>query len=187
MGNFHDQILASHLAFINKQKLFFTASAPLDPEGHVNLSPKGGDTFRVINPKQVAYLDYIGSGNETAAHLLENGRITFMFCAFTGSPNILRLYGQGRSILPDSELWPTLAPMFTIEPGSRQIILADIYQVQTSCGFSVPLYSYTGERDHAQEWWDKKGADGLYNYMQQKNQRSLDGLPAIVPGSPGLL
>jgi hypothetical protein len=163
--------------FIAKQQMFFVATAPLDPTGHVNLSPKGLDSFRVLSPQRVAYLDLTGSGNETSAHLQENGRITFMFCAFQGKPLILRLYGQGKTILPDSPDWDSLARHFSPILGTRQIIAADIDRVQTSCGSGVPLYSYQQQRDVIIHWAETKGADGLEKYHQQKNQTSLDGLP----------
>jgi len=180
MGKFFDTILDAHQTFIRKQKMFFIASAPLSGEGHVNLSPKGADCFRILSSTKVAYMDIVGSGNETSAHILENGRITIMFCAFEGPPNILRLYGNGYTVLPDTDEWQQLAPLFELQLGTRQIIVADIYQVQTSCGFSVPYYEYMGERDHAQKWAQNKGADGLETYKQQKNRISLDGLPTAM-------
>jgi hypothetical protein len=180
MGKFHDSILDHHKKFIEHQKMFFVATAPLAMDGHINLSPKGLDSFRVLSPTRVAYLDIIGSGNETSAHLLENGRITFMFCAFDGPPNILRLYGVGSSVLPFHNLWAELSAYFTLPPATRQIIIADIHRVQTSCGYSVPLYDYTGERDHAEKWAAKKGPEGLEQYMQEKNRISLDGLPTAL-------
>jgi len=160
--------------------MFFTASAPLSADGHVNLSPKGTDCFRVLSSTRVAYMDVIGSGNETSAHILENGRLTIMFCAFEGPPNILRLYGHGYTVLPRYEEWQQLAPLFEMHMATRQIIVADVYQVQTSCGFSVPYYDYKGERDHAQKWAENKGTEGLETYMQQKNRVSLDGLPTAL-------
>ncbi|MBS1602191.1 MAG: pyridoxamine 5'-phosphate oxidase family protein [Bacteroidetes bacterium] len=180
MGKFSDTIQPSHQAFIEHQKMFFVASAPLGGDGHVNLSPKGLDSFRVLSPSVVAYLDITGSGNETSAHLLENGRITFMFCAFDGPPNILRLYGRGRAVLPQDAVWAGLAPLFSLPLATRQIIVADIHKVQTSCGFSVPLYEYTGERDHGDKWAEKKGAEGLEAYRQEKNRISIDGLPTAL-------
>lgn len=180
MGKFSDTILKHHKEFIEGQKMFWVATAPLSAAGHVNLSPKGMDSFRVLTPTKVAYMDLVGSGNETAAHILENGRITFMFCAFDGPPNILRLYGKGYNVLPGDEEWPDIAANFDIILGTRQIIVADVHKVQTSCGFSVPLYDYEGERDHAQKWADKKGADGLEQYIEEKNGVSLDGLPARI-------
>lgn len=177
MAKFSDSIQKAHKEFIEAQKMLFVATAPLSVDGHVNLSPKGSDSFRVLSPTRVAYMDLIGSGNETSAHILENGRITIMFCAYDGPPNILRLYGKGNVVLPGTTEWKELAPLFTIVPGTRQIITADIDKVQTSCGYSVPLYSYEGERDHAQKWADKKGPEGLSQYQKEKNQQSIDGLP----------
>jgi len=180
MGKFHDTILEPHKAFIEKQKMFFVSTAPLNEDGHINLSPKGMDSFRVLSDNKVAYMDIVGSGNETSAHILENGRITFMFCAFDGPPNILRLYGKGYSILPMHDGWEELSGSFDIQMATRQIIVADIFKVQTSCGFSVPLYEYTGERDHAQKWAEKKGIEGLETYKKEKNRVSLDGLPTAM-------
>ena len=166
-----------HKSFINKQHLFFVATSPLSTEGHLNLSPKGLDSFRILSDSCVAYMDITGSGNETSAHLLENGRITFMFCAFDGPPNILRLYGKGYTILPGHPRWNELAGFFTIHPSARQIIVADIFKVQTSCGFAVPYYTYTGERDQADKWAKSKGPAGLEEYKKEKNLVSIDGLP----------
>ena len=180
MAKLFDSIADSHHAFIKKQKMFFTASAPLSAGGHVNLSPKGIDSFRVLSPTRVAYMDIIGSGNETSAHVLENGRITFMFCAFEGPPNIMRLYGHGYTVLPNDAEWQQLAPLFQLQLATRQIIVADIHKVQTSCGFSVPYYEYLGERDQAQKWAEHKGADGLELYKQEKNRVSMDGLPTAM-------
>ena len=180
MGKFWDSIQPVHQTFIEKQMMFFTGTAPLRADGHVNLSPKGLDSFRVLSPTRVAYMDMIGSGNETSAHLLENSRITFMFCAFDGPPNILRLYGNGYTVLPGDAEWAEMANQFEVLPNTRQFILATIYKVQTSCGFNVPLYKYTGERDHATKWAEKKGTEGLKEYVQEKNRLSLDGLPTAL-------
>jgi hypothetical protein len=149
----------------------------LSGEGHVNLSPKGMDSFRILSNTRVAYMDIVGSGNETSAHILENGRLTFMFCAFDRPPNILRLYGNGYTVLPEDEQWEQLAPQFSLQLATRQIIVSDIHKVQTSCGFSVPYYSYEGERTQAQQWAENKGAEGFEIYKSQKNRISLDGLP----------
>jgi len=185
MAKFFDSIQEQHQAFIEKQKMFFTASAPLAADGHVNLSPKGIDSFKVLSANKVAYMDIIGSGNETSAHILENGRITMMFCAFEGPPNILRLYGKGYAVLPGDEEWASLAQYFDILLATRQIIVADIHKVQTSCGFSVPYYTYEGERDQAYKWAANKGADGLEAYKKEKNMLSMDGLPTALV-KPGL-
>jgi len=180
MGRFYNDIQEQHKAFIEKQKMFFVATAPLGRDTHINLSPKGIDSFRVLSPGTVAYMDIVGSGNETSAHIKENGRITVMFCAFDGPPNILRLYGKGYTVLPNEVEWEELASHFALQLATRQIIVIDVHQVQTSCGFSVPLYDYTGERDHAQKWAEAKGADGLEAYKAEKNRISLDGLPTAL-------
>lgn len=180
MAKFSTSIQPHHKEFIEHQKMFFVATAPLSGSGHINLSPKGLDSFVVLSPEKVAYMDLTGSGNETSAHILENGRITFMFCAFDGPPNILRLYGTGYTVLPGHPEWDDLASRFTLHPAVRQFIVSDVQSVQTSCGYSVPLYDYTGERDHADKWAEKKGADGLVAYRAEKNQVSIDGLPTAL-------
>lgn len=180
MGRFYNDIQEQHKAFIEKQKMFFVATAPLGQDTHINLSPKGMDSFRVLSPGRVAYMDIVGSGNETSAHVKENGRITVMFCAFDGPPNILRLYGKGYTVLPKDAGWNELSQHFELQLATRQIIVIDVHQVQTSCGFSVPLYGYAGERDHAQKWAETKGADGLEAYKAEKNRISLDGLPTAL-------
>lgn len=168
--------------FIEAQSVFFVASAPLSADGHVNLSPKGLDTFRVLGPDRVAYLDLTGSGNETAAHVGENGRITVMFCAFEGRPMILRLFGRGRAVLPGTSEWPELAEAFDEIPGIRQIIVADLHRVQTSCGFGVPLLGGAEERDQLVKWAERKGPEGVAEYQLQKNTESIDGIPVPVAG-----
>lgn len=177
MAKVHSAITPEVQKFIGKQQMFFVSTAPLDQDGHINLSPKGIDCFRILSPQRVGYMDLIGSGNETSAHLLENGRITFMFCAFEGSPNILRLYGTGHAVLPDQQEWEELAPAFTLYPNTRQIIVVDITRVQTSCGFGVPQYEYTGQRDMLFRWAEARGPEGLAQYQQQNNRASIDGLP----------
>jgi hypothetical protein len=180
MAKVHDHITDALRAFIEAQRLFFVASAPLSAAGHVNLSPKGTDCFRVLSPSRVGYMDLIGSGNETAAHTLENGRITLMFCAFDGPPNILRLYGRGRAVRPGDADWDALAAHFPVYPSTRHLIVADIDRVQTSCGFGVPLFEYRGEREQHFKWAATKGPDGLADYQREKNVVSLDGLPTGV-------
>jgi len=176
MARTYDAITDELRSFIEAQRMFFVASAPLGADGHVNLSPKGLEALRVLGPHRVAYLDLTGSGNETSAHLAENGRITLMFCAFDGPPSILRLYGQGAVALPGSALWDELRPHFGDSPGARQIIVATIERVQTSCGFAVPRYDYVGQRDTLVRWSDVKGEEGLIAYRAEKNARSIDGL-----------
>ncbi len=180
MGKFYTAISKAHQDFIENQHLFFVATAPLSEIGHINVSPKGLDCFRVLSPDKCAYMDLVSSGNETSAHTLENGRITFMFCSFEGAPNILRLYGTGMTVLPGDERWGDFAPYFKIHQSTRQIIVADITMVQTSCGFGVPLYNYEGERSIHFEWAEKKGEKGLEEYIKEKNMESLDGLPTVL-------
>lgn len=179
MAKVYDAISDNHRAFIEHQHLFFVGSAPLDASGHVNLSPKGGDCFRVLSPNHVMYLDLTGSGNETSAHVLENGRITLMFCAFDGSPLILRLYGTGRTVRPGDADWDELIAHFPAYPGPRQIIAAEIDRVQTSCGYGVPLYEYQGERDQYDKWCAAKG-ESLPAYQRENNSASIDGLPTPI-------
>jgi hypothetical protein len=178
MGKEQDRITEDHKEFI--ERMFFVCTAPLSSEGHINLSPKGFDCFRVLSATKVGYLDIVGSGNETSAHLLENGRITFMFCAFDGPPKILRLYGKGKTVLPGDVEWQELSKQFAILPATRQIIIADIFKVKSSCGFGVPFYDYTGERDHAIKWAENKGEEGLEEYKKEKNIVSIDGLPTPI-------
>jgi len=176
MGKFSDAISEAHRAFIKEQHMYFVGSAPLSADGRVNLSPKGLDSFMVFSSNQVGYMDLISSGNETSAHTLENGRITIMFCSYTKKPQILRLYGKGRAILKDDDDWSEYANHFEIYPSTRQIIVADIDLVQTSCGFGVPMYDFVGHRDIHFEWAEKKGEEGLVEYVAKKNLISLDGL-----------
>jgi hypothetical protein len=191
MAKIYDEITPELQTFIRAQPMFFVATAPLAHEGHVNLSPKGYDSLRVLSSQQVAYLDLTGSGNETSAHLAENGRITFMFCAFSGAPQILRLYGRGKTILPGMSRWDELVGLFPTYPGTRQIIVATIHLVQTSCGFAVPRMEFQQERDTLIRWAEAQGEDGLMTYRSGKNVESLDGMPTPLaqaysqePGEP---
>jgi len=180
MGKFYTEIPDHQQEFIKKQHMFFVATAPLGANGHINLSPKGMDSFRVLSANRVAYMDIVGSGNETSAHTLENGRITFMFCAFEGPPIILRLYGKGYPVIPGDAEWEELALNFELVMSTRQIIVADIDMVQTSCGYVVPYYEYTGERDTMEKWVANKGIEGLEVYKAEKNLVSIDGLPTAL-------
>lgn len=175
MAKFYTELNDSLRKFIEEQKIFFTATAT--DQGRINLSPKGIDTFRCIDNQTVAYLDLTGSGNETAAHLNEDGRMTIMFCSFTEKPLILRLYGLGRVVLPRQLEWEKFYPFFTPTAGERQLIVLNIHSVQTSCGNGVPIYELKEERKTILEWADKKGQEGIYQYWQEKNQKSIDGLP----------
>ncbi|HEX8399930.1 MAG TPA: pyridoxamine 5'-phosphate oxidase family protein [Pyrinomonadaceae bacterium] len=180
MAKFYTELDNSLRRFIAEQKIFFTASAPND--GRVNLSPKGMDSFRCLDHKTVAYLDLTGSGNETAAHIFENGRLTIMFCSFTEKPLILRLYGRGRVVRKNDEDWNRLYSNFTPIIGERQIIVLEIESLQTSCGFAVPVYELKEEREKLVEWAENKGENGLLEYRQTKNQISIDGLPTHLNG-----
>jgi len=184
MAKVYPEIDARMAEWIGRQPLFFVGTAPLSAAGHVNLSPRGLDTFRLLDSTTAAYLDLTGSGNESAAHLAENGRITVMFCAFSGDPRILRLYGRGEVILPGAPEWEGLRQHFPLAiPGVRQIVRIAVERVQTSCGFGVPLMEYAGQRDTLIEWANRKGPDGIRTYWETKNAVSIDGLPA--PGRGG--
>ena len=164
---------------IRAQTMFFVASAPLDAGGHVNLSPKGLDTFRILGPSTVAYLDLTGSGVETIAHLRENGRIVLMFCAFQGPPNILRLYGRGRVIAPADAEFASLQAHFPVFESLRSIIVVEVSRVSESCGYGVPVMQYEGERPQLHAWARKQGPEGLKDYRRAKNRLSIDGLPGV--------
>ena len=165
--------------FIQQQPLFFVGSAPLDPKGHVNISPKGLDTFRVLGPKTVAYLDLTGSGIETVAHVRENGRIVVMFCALEGPPKILRLYGHGKVVEPHEAEFSSLQTHFPMHAGIRSIIVVELTDIIDSCGFGVPLLKYEEQRPHHPAWASKAGPEKVKAFRDEKNQRSLDGLPGI--------
>jgi hypothetical protein len=175
MAKFYSELNDTLTEFITQQKIFFVATAP--QKGRINLSPKGMDTLRCLDNKTVAYLDVTGSGNETAAHLIENGRITMMFCSFSQKPLTLRLYGRGRIIRRRDGEWPKLYSLFEPLPGSRQIILLEIDSVQTSCGHGVPMYEFKAERDLLPRSAEKRGEEGIKAYQRQHNQVSIDGLP----------
>lgn len=175
MAKFYSQLTSQLETFIQQQKIFFTATAP--SSGRINLSPKGIDTFRCIDRHTVAYLDLTGSGNETAAHLHENGRMTVMFCSFDENPLILRLYGRGEAISQDSDRFKKLHSLFPNTPGERQIIVLHIESAQTSCGFGVPVYEFKQERETLIDWAAKKGTSGIERYQRKNNLESIDGLP----------
>ncbi len=178
MAKFFAQLDDGIRDFIGGQKVFFTATAP--GEGRINLSPKGMDTFRCLDERTVAYLDLTGSGNETAAHLAENGRMTVMFCSFSESPLILRLYGRGRVVRPADAEWPSLRGRFPAIPGERQIVVLEVESAQTSCGFAVPVYELKEERQRLVEWTLSKGEEGIKEYRREKNRVSIDGLPTYL-------
>jgi Pyridoxamine 5'-phosphate oxidase len=182
MAKFYTDLTQPLMDFIKAQPIFFVATAPR--AGRINLSPKGMNTFRCLSANQVAYLDLTGSGNETSAHIEENGRLTVMFCSFSNEPLILRLYGQGSVIRPSAPEWDRYASFFDLLPGTRQIVVLQIGQVQTSCGFGVPLLDCRGDRPTLLDWATAKGEEGVKAYQQQKNQRSIDGLPTYLLETP---
>lgn len=179
MSKQYAEITDSLRAFIERQHMFFVATAPTDDQGHINLSPKGLGVFRVLGPREVAYLDCIGSGAETIAHLRQNGRITVMFCAFDGPPNIVRLYGTGEVIEPQDAAFELLRGLFGPVPGTRAVIRIRVHRVADSCGFAVPLFDYKAQRAQLTTWAERKSDDELRNYQRQKNATSIDGLPAL--------
>ena len=165
--------------WIAKQSVFFVATAPLSAAGHVNVSPKGGDSFRVLGPMEVVYQDYTGSGAETVAHVRENGRIVIMFCAFDGPPRITRLHGRGTVIQPGDERFAELAEQFPANAGTRALIHVSVTRVSTSCGYAVPFFDFREPRDQLDRWVDAKSADELAEYRLKKNSLSIDGLAAL--------
>jgi hypothetical protein len=178
MGKVLDALDEPLTEWIGQQHVFFVASAP-SQGGHVNLSPKGHDCLRVLDPSTVAYLDLTGSGAETIAHTRENGRITIMLCAFDGPPLILRLFGLGTAHAVGTAPFEALAPRFPTIPGARSIITVAIERVQTSCGYSVPFMDFRDDRPTLRQWAERKGDDGLREYWAEKNAESIDGLPAL--------
>jgi len=179
----HDGINQRLRDFIVAQPMFFVATAPSGPDGHVNVSPKGMvGTFAVLGEHRVAYLDFHGSGAETIAHLRDNGRITIMFCAFQGPPNIVRLHGTGRTITVTDPEYAAMLPVFAAPPdthGARSIIDVEVQRVSDSCGYSVPLMSYVGDRDLLIRAHERRTDEGLAEYRRVKNGASIDGLPTF--------
>jgi hypothetical protein len=187
MGKVHEAIDGRLRDFIERQQVFFVATAPLDAAGHVNLSPRGvPGTFAVLDAHTFAWLDLTGSGSETIAHLRENGRVTVMFCAFDGPPTIVRLHGRGRIVTPYDEEFGDLVGHFDEQPGTRAVIVVEVERVSDSCGYGVPLMSFEGHRDLLGPYFERKGADGSAAYRVQKNRTSLDGLPAYDFDPPAL-
>jgi hypothetical protein len=180
MARAYDAISEELADFIAAQHMFFVATAPSGHQGRVNLSPKGLDTFAVLDANTVAYLDLTGSGVETIAHLRDNGRITIMFCAFEGKPNIVRLYGRGDVIPVGEREGDALLPRFGSYPGARSVIRVRVDRVSTSCGYGVPLLEYEGERDQLLKFAERRGPDGLVDYRAEKNTASIDGLPGLA-------
>ena len=179
MAKIHEVIDAALGAWLQAQPVFFVATAPLAASGHVNCSPKGGDTFRVLDAHTVAYLDLTGSGVETLAHLRENGRIVIMFCAFAGAPQIVRLHGRGEAVLPEAPEFGGLLARFPGYPGARAIIRVQVARIADSCGYAVPRMDYVAPRDVLDQWAERKGAEGLHAYREANNRVSIDGLPGL--------
>lgn len=179
MSDTHAEISDELAAFIRDQHVFFVATAPATLDGHINLSPKGLDTFSILNERTVAYLDLTGSGIETVAHLRENGRIVVMFCAFNGPPNIVRVYGRGEVIEPGMEGFDDLRALFPPYPGTRSVIRVSVTRVSTSCGWGVPNYEFSEDRDRLLDWADHKGPEAITAYQKSKNRSSVDGLPGL--------
>ncbi len=161
-----------HMAFIREQHMYFVGTA--GAQGYVNVSPKGMDSFRILDATTVAWLNLTGSGNETAAHVLENGRMTVMFCSFDKQPLIMRLYGQATAIHPRDERWSELYELFPAYTGARQIFQMELDLVQTSCGYAVPYYKLKGERPTLTKWADNRGEAGIQDYWVEKNTKSLN-------------
>ena len=173
--------------WLERQPVFFVATAPLGQDGHINVSPKGTlGTFRVLDSSTVAYLDLTGSGAETLAHLRENGRITLMFCAFDGPPNIIRLWGSGAAVLPSSPSFAPLVAGFPAHPGIRSVIRVSVSRVGDSCGYSVPRMSLDSERDVLDLSNARKSAEKLASYRVERNATSIDGLPAWPVDEPAV-
>lgn len=179
MGQQFSEISERLRTFIEAQHVYFVGTAARD--GRVNISPKGLDSLRVLGPDRVVWLNGTGSGNETAAHLLDVPRMTIMFCSFDAKPLILRLYGTARAIHAGDAEWTDLLALFPPMQGSRNIFVLDIDLVQTSCGFGVPFMDFQADRENMAQWAAKKGADGVAAYQQEKNRVSLDGLPTGLP------
>jgi predicted pyridoxine 5'-phosphate oxidase superfamily flavin-nucleotide-binding protein len=186
MSTVHERIDPRLRAFIERQHVFFVATAPTNPAGHVNVSPKGiGGTFAVIDDSTVAYLDITASGAETIAHLRDNGRITLMFCAFEGPPNVVRLHGHGRFVTVYDDGFADLLTLFDEHRGARAVVIVDVERVSDSCGYGVPLLTHVGERDLLPEYMERKGEAGQVEYRRRKNTVSIDGLPAFDYDAPG--
>ncbi|MGB5335436.1 MAG: pyridoxamine 5'-phosphate oxidase family protein [Woeseiaceae bacterium] len=179
MGQEFQEIDERIRGWIERQKMFFVSTAALAADGHVNCSPKGLDSFRVLGPKQVAYADTGGSGIETVAHLKENGRIVIMFCAFEGPPKIFRLYGTGRAVEPHDDGFDALLKAFPEMPAVRNFIVVEVESIRDSCGYGVPLYDFRKERDSLPNWIKSKSEQELLDYRLERNAESLDGLPGL--------
>ncbi len=183
MGKIYDRLEDKHVAFIGAQKMFFVATAPAAGDGHVNVSPKGYDSLRIVNDRCVEWVDLGGSGIETQAHIQENGRITLMFCAFEGAANILRIYGRGTAIDFDHPEFEAALAAFPAFDRARAVIRIDITRVADSCGWGVPFYEFKGERDQLRRWADNKPLEEWRARRHAANAESIDGLPGLA-GAP---
>lgn len=181
MGKEYTEISDRLCDWIERQRIFFVATAPLSGEGTINCSPKGLDCFRVLGPKLVGYVDTGGSGIETVAHLKENGRIVIMMCAFEGPPKIFRFYGHGNVIEPHEDDFAEALARFPQAPAARNIITVDVERIIDSCGYGVPLYEFQGDRDSLPNYFAKQSDDEILAYRARKNSVSLDGLPGLTP------
>ena len=179
MGKVFESIDDQLAEWIRQRELFFVSTAPLASDGLVNCSPKGLDAFRILDPVTVAYADLTGSGIETAAHLRENGRIVVMFCAFNGSPKIVRLHGTGTFLEQGSQEFESLKAHFEPTRGLRGIVKISLTRISDSCGYGVPKFKYVGQRDVMSKWASKKSDEELLEYVRQNNHQSIDGLPGI--------
>ena len=185
MGKTYAEIDPSLQAFVERQHLFFVATAPAGGEGHVNCSPKGLDSLRILGPTTIAYVDYAGSGAETIAHLRENGRIVIMLCAFEGPPKIVRFHGHGTVVEPADADFNELLSAFGPQPfGIRSIIRVDVERVSDSCGYGVPILEFKRDRPQLPAWAEKKGEEGLAEYKRRKNAESIDGIPTGLKTQP---
>ncbi|MFO0775711.1 MAG: pyridoxamine 5'-phosphate oxidase family protein [Nitrospiraceae bacterium] len=184
MGRTFASITEELVAFIGRQQMFFVATAPLAATGLLNVSPKGLDSFVVIDPQTVAYLDLTGSGAETIAHLRENGRIVVMFSSFDEQAKTVRLHGTGRAVMPQDADFVELYARFPPHPGVRSIIRIAVTRVSDSCGFGAPRMRYEGQRDELATWAMAKGPEGMADYRRRKNRVSIDGLPAVDEPEP---
>ncbi|MEO8224372.1 MAG: pyridoxamine 5'-phosphate oxidase family protein [Gammaproteobacteria bacterium] len=182
MGKCYENIDDRLRQWVEQQKMFFVATAPRGDQGHVNCSPKGGDSLRITGLRTLAYLDIPGSGIETLAHLRENGRIVLMLCAFDGPPKIVRFHGMGRVLNPGEAEFAKLLPLFTPQPTVRAIIQVDVDRISDSCGFGVPLYSYERSRTTSADYVRKMSDDQLRQYGVDHNQQSIDGLTGLTAG-----
>ena len=179
MANFFDTLTKDQIEFINRQHIYFVGTA--GAEATINVSPKGMDSLRVIDPNKIVWLNLTGSGNETAAHVLENNRMTIMFCSYEKQPLILRLYGTANIVHPrNTEQWSRYAALFNDQPGTRQFFEFSLDQAQTSCGFAIPLLEFKAERDTLAKWAVNKGDDGISKHWSEKNQTSIDGKPTAI-------